>query len=195
MYCTVYFPNLHGSEFPLVCCLYHMSSVLWIRIRDNQKVFTESESVSEKKVLVRIRIVPWRNVNGRNVLGHSVPGCNVPATELAFRQSVPRTEYPLGTESTSQIFWTKRAKCPRNLRDVLSSLTKHCPLFKHVIFLTIIIDLKSVPNFFHKTDQTSPNFFKKSYSHNEVVGAARAASFFRPRFQSRIRTMRLHNIV
>jgi hypothetical protein len=71
---------------------------------------------------------PWRNVPGRNVLGHNVPGWNVPATDRSLGQNVPWTKYPFGTESPSQIFLTKRTKCPRNFRDVLSFLTKHCTL-------------------------------------------------------------------
>jgi hypothetical protein len=51
--------------------------------------------------------LPWWNVPGQHVLERSVPGCNVPATERSLGQSVPRTEYPLGTDSPSQIIWQK----------------------------------------------------------------------------------------
>jgi hypothetical protein len=111
-------------------------------------------------------MVPWQNVPGRNVLGHNVPGWNVPATERSLGQNVPRTKYPFGTDSPSQIFWTKRTKCPRNFRDVLSFLTKHCTLWKNKIFLTTItytVHLNPSLNFVQKMDQTGPEFFMKSY--------------------------------
>jgi hypothetical protein len=78
-------------------------------------------------------MVPWRNVPRRNVLGLNALGWNVHATEWSLGQSVLGKEYPFGTDSPSQIFFDKRT----------------------IITYT---HFKSVPNFFHKTDQTSPNF-------------------------------------
>jgi hypothetical protein len=73
--------------------------------------------------------VPWRNVPGRNVLERNVPGWNVPATERPLWQNVPRTKYPFGTDSPSQIFFSFWQK-GQNVPEILGSF---CPFWQNTV--------------------------------------------------------------